>query len=172
MYNQVIKLLAVVTLFCVAAACNNKIRTPEETVKAFAQAMEARDYAKAKTLGTANTTKLVEVVEGLTAGQTQEEIRKQMDSTSKTVAVTCQEKGEGRKTCMCEDDKGNKNLQAIEVVLQDGKWLVDMKKESPSDPKSEGNVHYSRTTTTIDSIRATKPLDHSHDGKAGHKKVK
>ena len=119
---------------------------PESVAKDFVMALDSKDYDKAKALGTDDTKQMVDLIKSL-AGMTPA-----TNKHTKIDKMDCKvdgDKGVCSYCCTAEgaDDK-------VDVVLKDGKWLVDMKKNPGGGelgPKS------SLDTTGGDALKADEP---------------
>lgn len=125
-------LVAVVTL----ASCGGGVKnTPEDVSTAFAKALSAMDYSKAKSLGTDATKEALQAIEKVSAMMPAE--AKAAMSKAKFEKATCADGEGGKKTCkVCCDEKGSE--MPVTVIQKDGKWLVDMNKNEMSNKSGAG----------------------------------
>jgi len=126
-------LVAVVTL----ASCGGGVKnTPEDVSTAFAKALGAMDYSKAKSLGTDATKEALQSIEKMSS-MMPAEVKAQMNK-SKFEKATCTDGEGGKKTCkVCCDDKGAE--MPVTLIQKDGKWLVDMNKNEMSNKSGAGD---------------------------------
>ncbi len=107
------------------SACET-IQTPEQVAKDFLEYLEKGEFDEAKKLGTKDTHEVLESFKVF--GELGEEFGETEDAEPRKISdVKCEIEGDEAKcTYMADDEK-----EEIFLVKEDGKWLVDMKKESP-----------------------------------------
>ncbi len=140
--KNLIKLGLVLLVVVSMGACKSGDK-PEPVAKEFLTALNKMDYEKAKTFGTEETGKMVDMIKSFSAMDGDEtklaEIKKKAEKVKieilkteiigDTVAV-CQYKVSGIEDQDSKEDK-------IELIKRDGKWLVDWKKEGMSGEPTE-----------------------------------
>ncbi len=128
------KALRLISIILVAGICFSaceREKTPESVAEKFLNYLEEGEFNKAKDLGTQNTHTILETLQAF------EDLGEQFGETEKEeprniTDVECNVEGDVAKcTYMADDEKGE-----LDLVKQDGKWLVDMKKESPFDEEA------------------------------------
>jgi ATP phosphoribosyltransferase regulatory subunit HisZ len=126
--KNLIKLL-IVTLSVVAFSCAGD--SPETVAKQFMEHFKNQDYEKAKELGTENTKKMIDFIAGmqsLSAG-TEDSTANEMEGAVMK-DFKCEEVATDTVSCTYKiEQDGEVSESTIDLVKQDGKWLVDMKKE-------------------------------------------
>ena len=139
--KKLFSLVIVAIVIVAVSACGGKKNTPEAVAEKFLGHLNKKEYAEAKKLGTENTKQMLDMMESFSG----------MDKDKK--AEVKDVKIENLK-CETTDDKAKCTYtaeakeQTIDLVKQDGNWLVDMKKE--------GNGENPPTTPPADSTAAVK----------------
>ena len=139
--KKLFSLVIVAIVIVAVSACGGKKNTPEAVAEKFLGHLNKKEYAEAKKLGTENTKQMLDMMESFSG----------MDKDKK--AEVKDVKIENLK-CETTDDKAKCTYTAeakeetINLVKQDGNWLVDMKKE--------GNGETPPTTAPTDSTAAAK----------------
>lgn len=131
-YNMKLTIFITFSLLLVFAACQPTKKTAEQTARHFLEALERKQYAKAKQFSTENTKQLLDLVQKLALFTPKKS--KKMD-VKKMACVTT---GDNQATCnyCCNEQGENGKLDLVKVK---GKWLVDMKKNNGLLPNSNGN---------------------------------
>lgn len=112
---------AVLTVFVVS--CGGSGTGPEKTAQAFLDAVDARNFDKAKELSTAESQKMIEMIAGF-AEMAPDTIEVKAKKVSK-----CDLEGEDKALCTyCCDSEGAETTLNMKKV--DGTWKVDMSKET------------------------------------------
>ncbi|MEI6764827.1 MAG: hypothetical protein WCM76_04240 [Bacteroidota bacterium] len=129
-YLKPLSLIVVVLLFA-AFSCKTaqKANTPESVAKRFLEHFSKLEFDKAAELGTADTRRMIEFM-GSLADMAKE---KGADSSFKGKAINVEivrTVVDGKVAVVYYKDQTGKE-QRINLLKQDGKWLVDMKKEDP-----------------------------------------
>lgn len=105
----------------VLVSCKSE-QKPEEVVKEFFAAIDAKDFAKAKTLATNESSSMIKMMEKAADFAPEDEEGK--SSVDKVECVTEGDKGD----CKCSDAAGE-NEQNVSVKKVDGQWKVHMTKQ-------------------------------------------
>ncbi|NTW31710.1 MAG: hypothetical protein HGB12_03645 [Bacteroidetes bacterium] len=103
-------------------ACKNS-DTPDKVAEKFLNHLNKKEYAEAKKLATTESAASIDMVESFS--------KMGGDQTAKEVKIEglkCKVEGEKAACDYTENGEGKK----IDLVKKDGKWLVEMKKESPN----------------------------------------
>ena len=111
------------------AGCGETAKTPEEVALQFATAIDKGDCKTAKTLCTAGVLPMIEKLETFLAAETPDvqNLKAEMGK-GKFEKATC-EGTDDKKTCtVCCGSEGQSG--PLELVKEDGKWKVDLQKES------------------------------------------
>ncbi len=130
--KNIIKLGLVLLVVVSMGACKSGGK-PETVAKEFLTALNKMDYDKAKTFGTEETGKMIDMVKAFSGGdeaklaEAKKKVEKAEIEILKTellgdTAAVCQYKVSGIEGQDPKEDK-------IDLVKKDGKWLVDWKKE-------------------------------------------
>lgn len=129
--------LAVLAIAIVAInACGSKTETPEAVAEKFLNHLNKKEYAEAKKLGTEQTQEYVNTMETFSSmgGEEKKDV--------KIENLKCDTK-EDKSTCTyMSDGKEDK----INLLKKDGKWLVDMAKETGDTPPVDVPVDSTGTT--------------------------
>lgn len=120
--KNLVKLSLVVLAVLALASCGNKSNTPEAVAEKFLNHLNAQEYAEAKELGTEATGEYLDMMASLSEMAPDEEVE-----AAEITDLKCEEK-ESTATCTYKSD-GEENT--INLVKEEDKWLVDMKKEDP-----------------------------------------
>lgn len=100
------------------SACE-RVQTPEQVAEKFLEYWEYGKYEEAKKLGTESTHEILESLKAF--GELDDPEPRDISN------IECEIEGELAKcTYLADDEKGE-----IYLVKEEGKWLVDMTKESP-----------------------------------------
>ena len=126
--------LRIIGVFLVVVICFSaceRAQTPERVAESFLNYLEKGEFDKAADYGTKNTHSLLETLKAF------EELGNQFGETEKVDPreirdIECVVEGESAVCIYFADDEQGE----IDLVKEDGKWLVDMKKESPFDDES------------------------------------
>lgn len=105
----------------VLVSCKSE-QKPEEVVKEFFAAIEAKDFTKAKTLATSESLSMIKMMEKAAAFAPDSEEEK--NSVDKVECIIEEDKGD----CKCMDAAGE-NEQNVSVKKVDGQWKVHMTKQ-------------------------------------------
>lgn len=128
-------LLSVCLVLALLTSCGNtNNRTPEETTKRFFSLMAEEDYEGAKAYASRDTDKTLDAISKLKGifNNLEEEpgqniITKDLDFT-KDVTYTCTEEG-NKASCQCCDTT-TENCTTIELLNENGVWVVHQPKET------------------------------------------
>ncbi len=119
----------------------------ESIAREFLLAMDAKDFVKAKAMGTANTQQTIELQQGFAAMIPDDGKHISLDKMS------CKETGD-KATCeYCCNKQGKEEV--LNLVKKDGKWLVDMKKDMVA-PPNEGDITSDTSSTSSAPIDTAK----------------
>jgi len=130
-----LKILLVAVLLgsaCCMSACKTaktKANSPEAVAKKFLKHLSLYEFAECRELGNSNTDKMIDMLEVLMdlskeKGQEGQLEKKEREITVVKTAI------DGKVAVVTYlDEKGIE--QTLNMVKEDGKWLVDMKKEMP-----------------------------------------
>jgi hypothetical protein len=113
--------LALVAFVVVALNACKSSDTPDKVAEKFLTALNKGDTTEAKSLATVESESFIRFYGGMA----------QLGGGAKDVKIEgmkCKEDGDKAKCDYTE----NSEAKQIDLVKKDGKWLVDMKKESPS----------------------------------------
>jgi hypothetical protein len=138
------KLLILSAALLFVFGCGGTAKTPEDVALEFAKAMDKGDFKGAKAFGTESTNKMLEMVEPMLASMG-DKIKEEMGK-GKFEKATCEGTGDKKNCKVCCDDKGNE--MDLVLVQKDGKWLVDMNKESMNKDQGAGEETTPDTTET------------------------
>ncbi len=108
----------------IISACQ-RTETPESVVEKFVTSLDKGDYEKAKDLGTEFTKEIVEALQSF------DEMNEQYGEVEKEEPQVIED-------ILCKVDNSNANCSYIindekhelDLLKEDGKWLVDLKKEA------------------------------------------
>lgn len=115
-------LLCLVALVFASVGCGDK-NTPESVAENFLNAIDAKDFEKAKTYSTDGTHKMLDMIKGF-ADQMPADAKK---PEPKKVSA-CKIEGEkGTCTYCCDEQGGSSELAMVQV---NGEWKADMSKET------------------------------------------
>ncbi len=103
-------------------ACKSGGGNPEDVAKKFLDHLNKKEYAEAKKLGTENTVQFISMIESFGGAMDGEE-----EKEVKVENMKCEVDGDKAHCTFTSDGKEDK----LDLVKQEGKWLVDMKKEDP-----------------------------------------
>jgi hypothetical protein len=120
--KNLVKLSLVVLAVLALASCGNKSNTPEAVAEKFLNHLNAQEYAEAKELGTEATGEYLDMMSSLSEMAPDEEVE-----AAEITELKCEEK-EATATCTYKTDGEE---ASINLVKEEDKWLVDMKKEDP-----------------------------------------
>jgi hypothetical protein len=130
--------LVIVAIVMVAiSACGGKKNTPEAVAEKFLGHLNKKEYAEAKKLGTENTKQMLDMMESFAGMDKKAEVKDVKIENLK--CETTEDKAKCTYTAEAKEE-------TIELVKQDGNWLVDMKKE--------GNGETPPAETPTDSVPA------------------
>lgn len=104
------------------ASCGGGANTPEKVTEKFLSHLNKKEYAEAKKLGTEATGQYIDMIASLGDLGGAEEVKE-----PKIENIKCTEEAETAKCTYTSDGKE----ESLDLVKKDGKWLVDMKKETP-----------------------------------------
>lgn len=138
--------LAVILLGVIAFnACNSGGGTPEAVAETFLNHLNKKEYADAKKLGTENTVKMLETLETFAAMGDEADTEAEAETEEFKIEEISSEIDGDNAVCTYKTSDGKEDK--IELVKQDGKWLVDMKKEGMG---GEGDTELTDDTEVTD----------------------
>jgi len=148
--KNLLKLAIILTAILLISACKQSVDTPEEVAETFLNHITKKEYAEAKTYGTESTGKMIDLIESFTkmdGEELDEEIKEPVYEDIKAVI-------DGETAIVTYKADGLE--EKINMVLQDGKWLVDMRKEDSSGDEikqiQETEEEYENLVTEEDSV--------------------
>jgi len=119
-------------------ACKNS-DAPDKVADKFLNHLNKKEYAEAKKLATTESAASIDMVESFSKMGGEQAVKE-----VKIEGLKCKEEGE-KAAC---DYTENGEAKKLDLVKKDGKWLVEMKKESPD-----------MNATSIDSATTTAKAD-------------
>lgn len=133
--NTLFLLIGLITVACLCggiAACTTtkvKAKSPEGVATKFLKCLSNYEFDKCRELGNDNTDKMIDMLEVLKdlskeKGADSLFVKKDRTITIKNTAI------DGKVAVVSYLDETGKE-QRLDMVKEDGKWLVDMKKETP-----------------------------------------
>ncbi|MEI6853551.1 MAG: hypothetical protein WCL06_11935, partial [Bacteroidota bacterium] len=137
--KKLFSLVIVAIVIVAVSACGGKKNTPEAVAEKFLGHLNKKEYAEAKKLGTENTKQMLDMMESFSGMDKKAEVKDVKIENLK--CETTEDKAKCTYTAEAKEE-------TIDLVKQDGNWLVDMKKE--------GNGETPPTTPTTDSTAAVK----------------
>jgi hypothetical protein len=122
-------LLVILVLMSTLNACKN-LETPDKVASKFLDHISKKEFSEAKKLATSESATMIDMQESFSkmGGVATKE--------AKIKNMMCKEEGE-KATC---DYTKDGEAEKLDLIKKDGKWLVDMKKESPDMDESSTNV--------------------------------
>jgi hypothetical protein len=135
--KKLFSLVIVAIVIVAVSACGGKKNTPEAVAEKFLGHLNKKEYAEAKKLGTENTKQMLDMMESFAGAGAKTEAKDVKIENLK--CETTEDKAKCTYTAEAKEE-------TIELVKQDGNWLVDMKKE--------GNGETPPTEPTTDSVPA------------------
>ncbi|MEI6124259.1 MAG: hypothetical protein WCQ95_11605 [Bacteroidota bacterium] len=138
--KKLFSLVMVAIVIVAISACGGKKNTPEAVAEKFLGHLNKKEYAEAKKMGTENTKQMLDMMESF-AGMDKKAEAKEV----KIENLKCDTQADKSKCTYTAEGKN----ETIDLVKQDGNWLVDMKKEGAGDQTTP-------PTQPTDSIPATK----------------
>lgn len=115
----------------ISTACKtskNNINSPEKVAEKFLIHFAAYEFEKAKELGTENTVKMLDLLQGLMDIAKKNEKEGQLQPKNIRVEIVGSIVDGNSAIVSYKDEKGE--IQKMELLKVKGKWLVDLKKES------------------------------------------
>lgn len=125
-----IKYLVIAMLGLVLSSCGGN--APEAVVKEFFAAVAAKDFDKAKSLATTESSSMIGMMEKAAEFATEEEA----EESKAVVKVECITEGD-KGDCTCWGENGE-DEQKVSVKKVDGKWKVHMSKQSMMNDAMKG----------------------------------
>lgn len=123
--KKLFSLVIVAIVIVAVSACGGKKNTPEAVAEKFLNHLNKKEYAEAKKLGTENTKQMLDMMESLSSMGGDKEVKE-----VKIENLKC-ETTEDKSHCTYTSDGKE---EVLDLVKQDGNWLVDMKKEGGETP--------------------------------------
>lgn len=118
--KKLFSLVMVAIVIVAISACGGKKNSPEAVAEKFLNHLNKKEYAECKKMGTENTKQMIDMMESF-AGMNKKEEAKEV----KIENLKCETTEDKAKCTYTAEGKD----ETIELVKQDGNWLVDMKKE-------------------------------------------
>lgn len=122
--KKLFSLVMVAIVIVAISACGGKKNSPEAVAEKFLNHLNKKEYAECKKMGTDNTKQMIEMMESF-AGMNKKEEGKEEAKEVKIENMKCETTDDKAKCTYTAEGKE----ETIELVKQDGNWLVDMKKE-------------------------------------------
>lgn len=130
-------LLSVAAMFVMALtiiSCNNN--SPKASADTFLNSLYHMDYAKAKTVSTEDTKKLLDMME-----QFSSVLPDSSKESAKKIKVDIKDiKEEGDKATVTYATSENPNDQKLDMVKENGKWLVKWSKQDGANGGEMGDM--------------------------------
>jgi len=132
--KKAIQFVLATTLIVALSACSGG-GTPEAVAEQYLKHLAKGDLDKAAKLGTDDTKQLLAMLGGLMGDQKPEE-----EGEVKDVKCDVDEDGETAVCTYCCNDQGESDKLDLKKVK--GKWLVDMKKETPEFDDADFDMNF------------------------------
>ncbi len=116
------------------AACGSQADGPKEVATKFLTHINAMEFEEAKQYGTKETNDLLDMLKGFAAMGGEQE---KPEATAFTITDV---KEEGDTATVTYKNEGAEEAVTIELVKQDGKWLVNINKEDMNKDEDMGGV--------------------------------
>ncbi len=116
------------------AACGSQADGPKEVATKFLTHINAMEFEEAKQYGTKETNDLLDMLKGFAAMGGEQE---KPEATAFTITDV---KEEGDTATVTYKGEGTEEAETIELVKQDGKWLVNINKEDMNKDEDMGGV--------------------------------
>ena len=116
------------------AACGSKADGPKEVATKFLTHINAMEFEEAKQYGTKETNDLLDMLKGFAAMGGEEQ---KPEATAFTITDV---KEEGDKATVTYMSEGAEEAETLELVKQDGKWLVNINKEDMNKDEDMGGA--------------------------------
>lgn len=136
-------LVAAVILF---TSCGGSGDSPKAVAQKFITALEDKKWDDAAALGTEDTKKAVQMLQSFASMMPQDAKKKEYEFG--------EEKVDGDKATVSYKEKGTDKEQTVNLVKQDGKWLVSMSKDEMS-----GGGSSAPEAAPVDSAASVAPVD-------------
>lgn len=149
--KKIVYLMLVAMAVAVLSSCGGSSDKPEAVAQKFLNHLAKKEFAEAKKMATTESSAAIDMLETLVKTDESDAKEKKIENLS------CKEDGD-KATCKYDEDGESKTL---DMVKKDGKWLVEMKKESSPDSDSD-------TTTDSDNVSGTSD-DNTSDANADKK---
>jgi hypothetical protein len=121
-----VRLIVVVLVLAISFNACKRTDSPEAVTEKFMNHLMAGEFSEAKEYGTESTQQMMQMFEALESlgGET----FAQDDATPEKIKnIECEIDGD---TAICRFEE-NGEMSEVNLLMVDGKWLVDMKKENP-----------------------------------------
>lgn len=120
--------IGIVLLFALFfSACGGSSDNPQDVAKDFLNALNDKDYSKAKDLGTENTAMMIGMIESM-AKMAPDSLKNDEDKADMDAIEWGDTKIDGD-NATCFYSTPDKKDQKLDLKKVDGKWKVDMKKD-------------------------------------------
>jgi hypothetical protein len=113
-----------------ALLCSSCAGSPDNAANAFMEAVKQGDYEAAKEVSTSDTHKMISLLEMASKLGDQEDLDKLKNTQTN---CSCAVEGDKANCDCCEPDAPKKECVPLNLVQQEGEWLVDMSKENGFD---------------------------------------
>lgn len=127
--------IVIITIFSLFLFSSCAPKKPQDVAEAFANAFHHMEFNKAKSFATAASAKQLDMIKQIALGVPNEEKEK----AKKIIIVMGQGKESGDKATYYYTPSDTEIPQKINLVKQNGKWLVEWNKED-SIPKDKDKV--------------------------------
>lgn len=133
--------LAVIAIAVISFNACKSTDTPDKVAEKFLNHLNKKEFAEAKKIATTESAAMIDMQESFS------KMGGEQTKEAKIENMKCKEEGE---KATCEYTKDGE-AEKLDLVKKDGKWLVDMKKESP-----DMNTEPATDSTATDSTATTK----------------
>lgn len=129
--------LAVVAIAVITMNACKSSDTPDKVAEKFLNHINKKEFAEAKKMATTESAATIDMLENFS------KIGGDQAKEAKIENLKCKEDGD-KATCEYKENGEDKKL---DLVKKDGKWLVEMKKESPDMNPTEPDTTAGQDTT-------------------------
>lgn len=141
--KNLFKLGVIAIAIIVMNACGSKEEDPSAVAETFLNHLNNKEYSDAKALGTEATGATIDMIEGM--GSMGDLVSETDVEVPVVVMGECEIDGDN---AVCHYTQDGKEEQ-IELVKQDGKWLVNLKKEGSGADEPEPEVEETVVDTAV-----------------------
>lgn len=132
--------LAVVAFAVISFNACKSTDTPDKVAEKFLNHLNKKEFAEAKKIATAESAAMIDMQESFS------KMGGEQTKEAKIENMKCKEEGE---KATCEYTKDGE-AEKLDLVKKDGKWLVDMKKESPDMTEPTDSTATQDTTKAVE----------------------